>query len=123
MESANLITFHLNMDKTIKNILKDGKLDKHDIPQLVLLVSDIILNSASSTKTKVTPEMLTEQMGDMYDYLMAHYNLFPDNEEDKAAYKGLFDVSVELLVYNPQVMKSVNSCFPCFFRTKEAKIN
>ncbi len=112
MDPAELVALNLRIDNSIKSILADGKLDKHDIPQLVFLISDLTLNKR--TNNKLTPEMLTTQMNDMYAYVMSHYNLYPADDLDKEAYKQLFDISVKLLVYNPKLIQRANSCFSCF---------
>lgn len=112
MEPADLVSFHLRVDVSIKSILKDGKIDKQEIPQLVFLLSELMLND-TKTKTKLTPELLTEKMNEMYAYVMSHYNLYPADELDKIAYKQLFDISVKLLVYNPKLMKKAKSCLSC----------
>ena len=112
MDPADLVSFHLRIDASIKTILKDGKINKDDIPQLVLLLSDLML---TDTKIKLTPELLTDKMNAMYDYVMSHYNLYPEDPLDKTTYKELFDISVKLLVYNPKLFKKVKSCLSCFF--------
>jgi len=111
MEPADLVSFHLNVDASLKTILKDGKIDKEDIPRLVFLLSDLML---TQTKTKLTPELLTIKMNEMYSYVMTHYNLYPVDDLDKIAYKQLFDISVKLLVYNPGFMQKARSCLSCF---------
>jgi len=109
MESADLVALHLRIDSSIKSILKDGKLDKSDIPEFVFLLYGLVLTP------KLTPEMMTERLDNMYDYVMSHYNLYPADVLDKTAYKALFDISVKLLVYNPKLMKGTKSCLPCLF--------
>ena len=99
MDPNDLVAFHLRIDASLKTILKDGKIDKHDIPRLVFLLSDIML---TQTKIKLTPELLTDKINEMYAYVMSHYNLYPEDEMDKIAYKQLFDISVKLMVYNPK---------------------
>ena len=111
MDPNDLVAFHLRIDASIKTILKDGKIDREDIPRLVFLLSDLML---TQTKTKLTPELLSNKMNEMYDYVMSHYNLYPADQLDKIAYKQLFDISVKLLVYNPKLMQKANSCLSCF---------
>lgn len=111
MDPNDLVAFHLRIDASLKTILKDGKIDKHDIPRLVFLLSDIML---TQTKIKLTPELLTDKITEMYAYVMSHYNLYPEDEMDKIAYKQLFDISVKLMVYNPKLVEKVNSCLSCF---------
>jgi hypothetical protein len=111
METVDLVALHLRIDTSIKSILKDGKLDKHDIPDLVFLLSELMLTPS----TKLTTETMTERLSNLYDYVMSHYNLYPVTALDKTAYRDLFDISVKLLVYNPKLMKETKSCLPCLF--------
>ena len=113
MESADLVALHLRIDTSIKTILKDGKLDKHDIPSLVFLLYDLMLTP--TMVHKLTPEMLTEQLNNLYNYVMTHYNLYPEDDLDKATYNQLFDMAIRLLVYKPKLMKGTKSCLPCLF--------
>jgi hypothetical protein len=129
MDPADLADFHLRIDACVKKIMKVGKInndqppiyqdnnaaytqnepitkrkiEKEDIPQWVLLLSELML-----TDTKTTAELLTDKMKKMYSYVMTHYNLYPDNESDKIAHKKLFDSSVRLLVHNPKLIKEKN---------------
>jgi hypothetical protein len=126
MDPADLVAFHLRVDKSINSIMKDGKLDKHDIPELVLLLSELTFSSASissastssastSSASKLTPELLVSKMNDMYDYVLIHYKLTPEDEAEKVAYKQMFSMAVKLLVYSPKFMPEAKSCLPCFF--------
>jgi hypothetical protein len=145
MDPADLADFHLRIDAAVKKIMKvvkinndkpppfyqennmateciheqpqaimKGKINKEDIPQLVLLLYELIM-----TDTKRTADLLTDKMKKMYSYVMMHYNLYPDDEVDKIAYKKLFDSSVKLLVYDPKLIKEVEysspRCCYCFF--------
>ena len=35
----DLTAFHLRIDTAMKNIMKDGKVDQYDIPEIVLLIT------------------------------------------------------------------------------------
>ena len=108
--SKDLVALHLRIDTSVKEIMKDGKIDKHDIPSLVLLMTEIVLTPNASVK--LTDEMIQEKMDQMYDYIMTQYKLYPANEVDKTAFKELFDISVELVLFQPNLKKK---CLPCFF--------
>ena len=108
--SKDLVALHLRIDTSVKEIMKDGKIDKHDIPALVLLMTEIVLTPNASVK--LTDEMIQEKMDQMYDYIMTQYKLYPANEVDKTAFKELFDISVELVLFQPNLKKK---CLPCFF--------
>jgi hypothetical protein len=108
--SKDLVALHLRIDTAVKEIMKDGKNDKHDIPALVLLMTEIVLTPNASVK--LTDEMIQEKMDQMYDYIMMHYKLYPVEEYDKIAFKQLFDISVNLVLFQPNLKKK---CLPCFF--------
>jgi len=129
MDPADLADFHLRIDACVKKLMKygkmnndqppiyqdnntaynqpnaisKGKIEKEDIPQLVFLLSELML-----TDTKRTAERLTDKIKKIYSYVMTHYNLYPDDEVDKIAYKKLFESSVKLLVHDPKLIKEKN---------------
>ena len=106
----NIAYFHLRIDKSVKNIMKDGKIDINDIPEIVLLITDLINVPSSS---KMTIEQLGEMINEMYGYIMSHYNLFPEDEHQKEQFKCLFDMCVKLVLIQPNVKKAFKKCFSC----------
>ncbi len=94
------VKFLKRIDESVKTIMKDGKIDQNDIPELVILITEL-----SGTK-KVTKETLTE----LFDYIMDHYKLFPENETEKANFKKLFDMSVKLVLFTPNLKKMCSGC-------------
>ena len=104
--TKNLMTFHSRIDTAVKNMMKDGKIDQYDIPELLLLIAD--LQTASMTE-----EDLRIAITELYEYIMTHYKLFPDDEIQKANFKRLFDSSLKLVLMQPKVKKAVKRCFPC----------
>lgn len=104
--TKNLMTFHSRIDSAVKNIMKDGKIDQYDIPELLLLVADL-------QTTSMTEEDLRVAITELYEYIMTHYKLFPDDEIQKANFKRLFDSCLKLILMQPKVKKIVKRCFPC----------
>jgi hypothetical protein len=111
--SADLVALNLRIDTSVKEIMKDGKIDKHDIPVLVLLMTDIVLTPNASVK--LSDDQIMTKMDQMYDYIMTQYKLYPANEVDKTAFKQLFDISVELVLFQPNLKALKKKCLPCFF--------
>lgn len=107
MSSNGLVAFHIRIDKTLKEIMKDGKIDEYDIPEIVLLLTDLIM--APSAK-KMTPEELSAQLSGLYDYIMDHYKLNPTDDAQKQNFKRLFDMSVRLALIQPNIKKACASC-------------
>ncbi len=108
--TGDIASFHLRVDKSVKNIMKDGKIDNNDIPEIVLLITDLITTPGSG---KITIEQMGETINEMYEYIMSHYNLFPEDEQQKENFKRLFDMCVKLVLIQPNVKKACKKCFSC----------
>jgi len=106
----DISSFNLRVDKSLKSIMKDGKIDHNDIPEIVLLITELI---SSPNSSKMTIDQMIELINDMYEYIMSHYNLFPQDIEQKENFKRLFDVSVKLVMIQPNVKKTCKTCFSC----------
>jgi len=106
------VDFIKRIEDSVNRMMKDGKIDQYDIPEMVFLVTDLITTSSSS-KEKVTIAQLEASINSLYDYIMTHYKLFPDEGEQKESFKRLFDMCVKLALYQPNVIKSCKSMFPC----------
>jgi len=100
--TGNLVALHLRIDTTLKTILKDGKVDSKDIPVIVMLILDLI---STPGMAKMTEKELNDTIGEMYNYIMTHYNLFSDDPEQEAAFKSMFEVSVKLALFQPSILK------------------
>ena len=104
------VNFLQQIDTTVKSIMKDGKIDQFDIPEIMLLITELI---TTSEKKKVTIEQLENSIDTLYEYIMTHYNLFPEDETQRESFKKLFEVSVKLIMVQPKVKKGCKSIFPC----------
>jgi hypothetical protein len=114
MDFSQNVTFIEKIDKCVTEVKKDGKLDKNDIPTIVLLVTDLIVTSNTGVKLPPTTEQIAASIDSLYNYIMSHYNLFPEDEVQKAAFKTMFDTCVKLALFQPTVNKGVKSLFACF---------
>ena len=103
----DLTAFHLRIDTAMKVIMIDGKVDQYDIPEIVLLITDLM------TTQKLTEADMEQAITGMYDYIMTHYNLFPKDEEQKATFNRLFKMCLKLALVQPNVKKSIAKCFSC----------
>ena len=108
--TGDIASFHLRVDKSVKNIMKDGKIDNNDIPEIVLLITDLITAPGTG---KMTIEQMGETINEMYEYIMSHYKLFPEDEQQKENFKRLFDMCVKLVLIQPNVKKACKKCFSC----------
>ena len=105
--TSNIVAFHLQVDNSIKSIMKDGKIDQNDIPELVLLIAGMV---SSPGTAKFTTKDLEDTINEMFNYIMTHYKLFPDNVEQQAAFKTLFDMCVKLALFQPNIIKIKQKC-------------
>lgn len=111
----NIVALHLRIDTTLKTILSDGKIDSKDIPTVVMLILDLV---STPGMAKMTMKELNDTIGEMYNYIMTHYNLFPGDPEEQLVFKRMFDISVKLALLQPSVLKieqAIKSrCLACF---------
>ena len=110
MELTKNVDFLQKIDNTIKSIMKDGKINQFDIPEIMLLITDLV---TTSEKTKVTSDQLKNSINVLYEYIMTHYNLFPEDVEQKKSFTKLFEMCVNLIMFQPKVKQSCKSIFPC----------
>ena len=64
----------------IKKLLKDGKIELNEIPEVVKIVMD---NYNNLKKVKVTYNELPELLEEIIDYIFTTNNFLPDKEEEK----------------------------------------
>ena len=104
MSSKELIAFHLRIDQSIKEIMKDGKIDEYDVPEIILMITEMM------TDKKMSADDWSSQLSELYDYIMEHYKLHPTDERQKQNFRRLFDLSVRLAQIQPNIRK----CKTCF---------
>ena len=104
------VSFLQKIDETVKSIMKDGKVDQFDIPEIMLLITDLITTSENS---KVTMGQIENSITTLYQYIMTHYKLFPEDPVQKESFERLFNMCVKLIVFQPKVNKSCKKIFLC----------
>ena len=107
MEFTQNVSFITTIDTAVKAIMADGKIDKNDIPRIMLLITELITTNGSGS---VTTEQLAESINSLFNYIMSHYRLFPEDQAQKAEFKQMFDVCVKLALFQPTVNKAVKKC-------------
>jgi len=90
---------------SIDSILKDGKIDQYDVPDIVFLVTDL-LNSL--TTLHVTPEEVPVLIKKLCTFFLDTYGGIP--EEKKPDFERLLDSSLRLVMLQPKVKEAVTSC-------------
>lgn len=114
MDFTKNVTFIDTINTSVKGLMKDGKIDKYDIPALVLLITDLIEFSNTGSKVTVTTQQIAESIDSLYSYIMSHYNLFPEDDVQKMEFKACFDMCVKLALFQPNINKEIKSVFACF---------
>jgi hypothetical protein len=104
------VSFLQKIDETVKSIMKDGKVDQFDIPEIMLLITELI---TTSEKSKVTIEQIENSITTLYQYIMTHYKLFPEDPVQKESFERLFNMCVKLIIFQPKLNKSCKSIFSC----------
>jgi hypothetical protein len=104
------VNFLEQIDTTVKSIMKDGKIDQFDIPEIMLLITELI---TTSEKQKFTIKQLENSIATLYDYIITHYKLLPEDPAQKESFQRVFDMCVKLIIFQPKVNKSCKSIFPC----------
>lgn len=85
------------IDNAMKKMLHDGKIDQYDIPELILLLTQL---SSRNVIPKSTEDLNT-QINELYAYVMKKYDLYPKDVEERAIFDKLFQSSVKLVLYQP----------------------
>lgn len=93
---------------SLDRILKDGKIDMSDVPEMVLLVT---LGYNKSKDFTVTITELPELLTTIANLLITKYNLVP--EELKDQFNKILQSSITLILLNPKVQNLCASCLPC----------
>ena len=109
-QTKELIDFHLRVQKSVTAIMKDGKIDQNDIPEIMLLITELLM---APTSPKMTVEELAGKINELYEYIMTHYKLFPEDDGQKEQFKRLFDMCVKLVLVQPNIKKACKNCFSC----------
>jgi len=91
--------------KSVDSILKDGKIDQYDVPDIVFLVTDL-LNSLSTLH--VTPEEVPVLIKKICAFVLDTYGGVPD--EKKPEFERLLDSSLRLVMLQPKVKEAITSC-------------
>jgi hypothetical protein len=94
---------------SIDNIMRDGKIDKYDIPEILFVITDI-MNNSSVVNTKLTAENLASLIKELYKFIEKQYKLVPD-ESQKAGFDRLIDSCIKLILFQPKLKTAITNCF------------
>jgi hypothetical protein len=109
--------FISRLETSINNIMKDGKVDQYDVPEIVFIITDAY-NQMSTLR--LSSEDLPKLFKMIYSFIIDKLNLIP--EDKKPEFERLVDSALKLVMMQPVVNQVVTSCFakifPCFYRTQ-----
>ena len=95
--------FIKGVEDNIKEIMKDGKVTVGDIPEIVAIVTDCYNNMS---KVNLTYEELPKVLSEIAKYVVDHYNLIPDEEEEEQFLK-MIDTGIKLIMLQPKIKKGL----------------
>jgi hypothetical protein len=101
--------FIARVKTSLDNIMKDGKIDQYDTPELVFLITDAY-NEMSNLHLAYGDLPVLIKM--LYTFIIEKFNLIP--EDKKADFERLVDVAIKLVMLQPRVEQQVSGCLKWF---------
>jgi hypothetical protein len=92
---------------SIDSIMRDGKINQYDIPEIIFLITEIMSN-ISVINTKLTAENSASLIKEVYKFIEKQYNLVPD-ESQKAGFDRLVDSCIKLVLFQPKVKNTIKN--------------
>lgn len=108
--------FIVRVKESLDNIMKDGKIDQYDAPELVFLITD---SYNQTSNLHITYEDLPVLIKMLYTFIIEKFDLIPVDK--RADFEKLIDVAIKLVMLQPKVEKQVSKClglFSCFKSNK-----
>lgn len=99
-------TFLTRVKAAVDNIMRDGKVDQTDIPEIVFVISETV-NSLDSFH--LTSDLVPVLIKMLYNFIIDTYKLVPEGK--KAEFERIVDSSLRLLMLQPKVKKVLGRCF------------
>ena len=102
-----------NITVEIHNIVEDGKIDYHDIPQIILLLSNMYKNHIFG---KVVEDVGVSNIVKFTIDTFLQSGILPLPNLELQIIQKLVDSSIDLLKMNTEVIKKEEECCFAFFR-------
>ena len=99
----------LILEKCIKNILNDGRVDESDIPEFIFLIMEAY---NSLPEARLSKEEMPVFISCIFNYLVEKYNLIPLEQRDK--YEKMVVSSIKLVLMMPQFKTITRWICPCW---------
>ena len=101
------------VEAKLKSIMSDGKIDKKDIPDIIVMV---VYCTNNLKKFNLSYNELGEVLEETIMYLLNHFDVIP--EENKEEFIIMTKSMVELVMMQPRVKSSLTSILNCIFCKK-----
>lgn len=101
------------VEAKLKSVMSDGKIDKKDIPDIMVL---IIYCTNNLKKFNLSYDELGEVLEETIMYLLNHFDVIPeDNKED---FRLMTNSMVQLVMMQPKVKSCLSSIWNCILCKK-----
>ena len=101
------------VETKLNSIMKDGKIDKNDIPDIVVLLVYCTNNLADFN---LTYDELKDVLEESITYLLNHFKVIPEDSRDE--FNKMINTMVSLVMLTPRVKSCLFSCWD-FIRCKK----
>ncbi len=101
------------VEAKLKSVMKDGKIDKNDIPDIIIMV---VYCTNNLKKFNLKYNELSEVLEETIMYLLNHFDVIP--EECKEDFRLMTHSMVELVMMQPRVKSCMTSIFNCIICKK-----
>ena len=96
--------FVAKLELSVKNIMKDGKIDQYDIPEFVFIITDTY-NEMS--KFRLTYDELPQLIKMIYTFMVQKLNLIP--EDKRPEFECLVNSALRLVMMQPIIRQTTNN--------------
>jgi hypothetical protein len=103
------------IDISVKKMLMDGKIDQYDIPELILLLTELSTTHFLPTST----EDLDSNLHELYSYVMNKFDLYPKKKEQREIFDNLFKSSIKLVLYQPVIQTKCSKFWGTLTKNKK----
>ena len=96
------------VEAKLKSVMSDGKIDKKDIPDIIVLV---VYCTNNLKKFNLSYNELGEVLEDTIMYLLNHFDVIPEDSRDE--FKAMTNSMVQLVMMQPKVKSWCTSILNC----------
>ena len=100
--------FTMKLEELINEIMKDGKIDFSDTPQLILLVVESYNNVKN---VKLLYNQIPLLVKGVTSHILENKNLIPENKKEN--FDKMIETAVKLVMVQPRVKRFCFNKFPC----------